>query len=422
MSTKYCDLPSGSKLSESNWIDAVCDQYSHEMNAGNSPKLEDYIQRCPGNRRERLLEELLILEWDRNGPQDSPPVQLKEGSKIPNWWDLMNTIWQRFHKNILKEDATVVETKPEIISRYRIEKLVGKGTFGMVYQAFDEKLKRLVALKINHTSFHNSKELENALQEAQFLAKLDHPHIVPVYDVGQTKDNRLFLVSKMMERGSLKTMMRQHKLSVSESLEITFQIAEALCHTHERGIYHRDIKPANILLDSNGYFYLTDFGLAIHQDDQYLLRNQIAGTPSYMSPEQVKGNAQWLDGRSDLWSLGVLLYLLLTGRVPFSGRTQQDTFESILHQNPVPLRQRNPQLMPELETICQKLLQKNPIDRYFSATDLLNDLHIINNPQEKNEHLEEKKVHDNSKSMIYILVLLAVILLSSVLLIAQSHS
>ena len=206
---------------------------------------------------------------------------------------------------------------PPKIGRYTILRRLGKGGFGEVYQAFDDDLDRPVAIKVPCPErVSQPEDIEAYLNEARIVASLDHPHIVPVYDVGRTDDGLCFVVSKFIEGSDLATRIKESRPGSQESTGLVATIAEALHFAHTRGLVHRDIKPGNILIDASGHAFLADFGLALKEED-FGMGARIAGTPAYMSPEQAHGEGHRVDGRSDIFSLGVVFYELLTGRRPF---------------------------------------------------------------------------------------------------------
>ncbi len=263
---------------------------------------------------------------------------------------------------------------PPSIGRYRILRRLGQGGFGRVYLARDDDLDRSVAIKVpNPERVAGPADVESYLAEARALAKLDHPHIVPVYDVGRADDGLCFVVSKYVDGSDLAGRIGQSRPSLRESAELVAVVAEALHHAHTRGLVHRDVKPANILIDTLQSPWVADFGLAL-KDEDYGKGARLAGTPSYMSPEQARGEGHRVNGRSDIFSLGVVLYELLSGRKPFRGDTRTEVLDQIATTEPRPLRQIDDTIPRELERICQKSMAKRASERYSTGRDMAEDL------------------------------------------------
>ncbi|MBM4088932.1 MAG: hypothetical protein FJ276_05790 [Planctomycetes bacterium] len=274
----------------------------------------------------------------------------------------------------LSADAVVPLPGSELGGRYRLERILGRGGFGTVYLAHDSQLDRAVAVKVPRPErIVTPDEVAQFLTEARIVANLDHPGIAPVHDIGRTEDGYCYVVSKLVDGCNLREYCRRCWPSCCEAAGLVAQVAEALHHAHVRGIVHRDVKPCNILIDDSGKPFLTDFGLAIRE--QELGRGPTsAGTPEYMSPEQARGEGHRVDGRADIFSLGIVLYELLTGKCPFRGETRVELRQQITTVEPRPPRQINDSLPGELERICLKALAKRVSDRYTTALDLAEDL------------------------------------------------
>jgi hypothetical protein len=255
------------------------------------------------------------------------------------------------------------------IGRYTIVRQLGEGGFGQVFLAYDEDLGRSVAIKVpNPDRISRTESVEAFLAEARILASLDHPHTVPVYDVGRTENGQVFVVSKFIEGSDLRAILEKARPSFQESAALVAAVAEALHYAHTRGLVHRDIKPGNILMDASGRPFVADFGLAL-KDEDFGRGGGLAGTVAYMSPEQARGEGSTVDGRSDIFSLGIVFYELLTGRRPFRADTDAEVLERIATTEPRPPRQIDDTIPEELEQICLRALSKRVSDRYTTALD-----------------------------------------------------
>jgi serine/threonine-protein kinase len=253
---------------------------------------------------------------------------------------------------------------------------LGRGGMGVVYKAHQLSLDRIVALKmVLKGEAASPAERARFRAEAEAVAQLDHPHIVPVYEVGE-RDEQAYFTMKYVEGTTLAALVANGPLPAREAARYVATIARAVDHAHRAGILHRDLKPSNVLIDGQGGVFVTDFGLAKRVADGLSLTRTgaIVGTPSYMAPEQAAGNRGAVGPAADIYSLGVILYELLTGRPPFQAASAFDTLLLVLEQEPVPPRHLNPKVDRQLEVVCLKCLEKPAELRYPSAGALADDL------------------------------------------------
>ena len=266
--------------------------------------------------------------------------------------------------------------RPRILGRYELLRELGQGAMGVVYRARDPVLDRIVAIKTINLTLPKDELAEyegRFYQEARAAGGLNHPNIVIIYDIGKS-ERVAYMAMEMLEGEELRSVMaHKEALPLPLALDIACQVAEGLAYAHERHVIHRDIKPANIMIVRDGLVKITDFGIArMRTNEVKTMTGMILGSPKYMSPEQVAGRP--LDQRSDIFSLGVVLYEMLTGEAPFAADSVHGIMYQVLNRSPQPPSARNPQLPAMIDLIVAKATSKNPDQRYDNAQDMAQDL------------------------------------------------
>jgi len=263
--------------------------------------------------------------------------------------------------------------------RYKVLKEIGRGSMGVVYQARDPKIERLVAIKsislFGQTGQDSREFRERFFVEAKAAGRLSHPGIVTIYDVGEQAENQTpYIVMEHVAGESMEAMLsrNQGKLPIETALQLVQEIADALDYAHSKGIIHRDIKPSNILITENGHAKIADFGIAKLDLGNVTLTGQAFGTPAYMSPEQL--NCDTLDGRSDLFSLGVILYAVLTGHRPFQGNSALTVSFRVVHREPLRASVLDSELPPDFDYVIERAMAKSLEHRYQSGMEMALDL------------------------------------------------
>ncbi len=394
-------------------IDAACDRFEADYGAGRSPDLAAYLEGVPEEVREPLFRNLLAVDLE---------YRLRRGDRHDAWWyrerfperaDVIDSVFRSMADRLDPSGGPAVgpqgemdpvdpdgETRPAdpegddeqaAVARggldgvayrdlksagYEVRRLLGRGGMGVVYEAHQVALNRPVALKLLRSgSFATESELLRFRNEAEAVAQLDHPHIVPIYEVGRHR-GRHFFSMKRIDGCSLDRRLAEFAADPRAAARLVAVIAGAIHHAHTRGILHRDLKPANILLDEEGQPHVTDFGLAkrIDGDPELTHSNTLVGTPSYMAPEQTTRSLGAVSTATDVYGLGTVLYAMLAGRAPFTGTTLVETLEMVRTQYPEPPSRLNPRVPRDLEVICRKCLEKEPGRRYSSALALSEDL------------------------------------------------
>ncbi|MGB4707123.1 MAG: serine/threonine-protein kinase [Fuerstiella sp.] len=349
--------------------------FEHRCQRSMATNLDEYLSRFPNLKSDpEILNELIQHEFRLRRKFGSYPTQAEIDSRF-GADSTARQIWHRMSdSNGQQANAAAQLPSGTRINSYVIENVVGTGAFATVYSATDSRLNRKVAIKLLTQSSDLRPELRQRLQrEAQAVASISHPNIVPVFESGMFGDHA-YIVTRLVHGETLAQHLRNHTLTARQSVELVCQLAAALSEMHRLGVIHRDIKPANIMLE-NGIPQLLDFGLAAMTDASQQLTHDgdIVGTPAFMPPEQADGRAGHSDARSDIYSLGAVLYRLVCGCLPFEGNTSE-VISRVLHQEARISTATTQQIGKDLHTIILKCLQKNPADRYQTANDLDQDL------------------------------------------------
>lgn len=337
-------------------IERLAEQYVERLRRGDQPTIEEFTRDFPALASQ--IRELFPLLEAIEGVHERDRTLTLGGAP----------------------SARMSGRLPECIGPFRIVREIGRGGMGVVYEAEQPALQRHVALKLLHGSTATSDCQQRLRAEALALARLDHAHIVPVFDVGDHEGLPYFTMP-LVQGTNLSARLAEGPLHGRESAELLAPVCRAMAEAHRRGIVHRDLKPSNILLDSAGRPFVADFGLARSLDAAALSQTgTMAGTPSYMAPEQAVPRGP-VGPATDIYGLGAVLYEMLTGRPPFEAASTIETIVMVLEEEPAPPRLLNSTVDPRLEAIAVKCLQKVPAARYASADDLANDLEAYLNDE-----------------------------------------
>jgi eukaryotic-like serine/threonine-protein kinase len=381
-------------------IEAVCRRFEADWRGGKRPALDDYLCEVPQEARPALRVELADLERELLQPEEAgaiadapaiPPSPTTVGITAPMGGARFQPVDDiPTSKTPVPHDCATVDLGPSRAGQpdataphriryfgdYEIVREIARGGMGVVFEALQMSLHRKVALKmILGGQLADEDAVRRFYIEAEAAANLDHPGIVPIFEVGQHEGQHYFSMG-FVEGQSLSHRLAEGLLPARVAAELIRRVSEAIEYAHQRGVIHRDLKPANILLDGNGNPRVTDFGLAkkVQADSKLTGSGQIMGTPSYMPPEQAGGNRGDVGPAADVYALGATLYALVTGRPPFQASTAMDTVIQVIGDEPVPPRRLNPTIPRDLETIVLKCLEKEPGKRYGSAAGFAGDL------------------------------------------------
>ncbi len=345
-------------------VDLLCDEFESAWKEGNRPHITDYLKRVRNASTSTILIELVKLDlYYREQDGDTPALADYE-TQFPDYEDVFLELQTQLPTFIVQART---------LGHFKLVRHVGRGGFGDVWDTIDTKMQRRVALKTPHGRDPDPALVQLLLREAQSAAQLDHPGIARVYEQGEI-NGRAYIISEFVEGPTLAKWVKYNDVTHKNAAQVCLEIAEALAAAHKANVVHRDLKPSNILMSPGNHPKLVDFGLAKRLDGTTTIGEPgtIMGTLAYMSPEQARGSKQ-VDGRSDIYSLGAILYELLTNRVLFKGTLEQ-VLDQIFHATPGEPRTFNQTIPKDLETICLKAIEKLATDRYQTAQEFADDL------------------------------------------------
>lgn len=315
-------------------------------------------------RQPDAFDDLLNIEPDTNLYRPKFEGREKEERHDPDATELITSASN-------STDVKRIEM-PKTIARYEVIEEISEGSFGRVFRALDPKMDREVALKVTKPEAFGSKSgFEQFVQEARRVAKVSHTNIVTVHDVERIETGESLIAMEFVSGRTFEQVLHDEAVPQIEKLRVIRDVAKAVHFAHSRELVHRDLKPANILIDEDGSTKVADFGLAMDEENRHQHKGEIAGTWKYMSPEQVRG--LYVDGRADVWAIGVMLYEALAGKPPFRG-DKETIIDEIKHRDPKPLRQVDDSISPILEEACKRCLSKSVKERHQTAKDVADDL------------------------------------------------
>lgn len=367
------------QLPPADQVDLVCDAFEDAWNRREVPRIDDFLERCDASVRELLLAELVLVDREFRIKRGENTSRQDYQQRFPGYTIVIDDLEfstiddRKAGKSVVPRVRTIASAGRRL-AHFKLVEELGSGASGTVWKACDTRLRRIVTVKIPRQERLMSPARDRFLREGQACAQLRHPNIVAVHEVGEDQ-GYAFIVAEYIDGVNLREWLNQRRPTHHEAAELAAQLAEALHHAHEQGVIHRDLKPANVLMDRDGRPHITDFGLAKWAADSagMTVEGNILGTPAYMSPEQARGDAFAVDRRTDVYGLGALLYEMLTGRVPFEGEVAAIVHQ-VIHNEPRPPRRIESAAPRDLETICLKAMEKEPIRRYPSAQEIAVDL------------------------------------------------
>ena len=357
-------------------VEQVIAEVVRRTETDDAPCKEEYLAKYPEFADE--LSEFFEMHERLFEPRDTQQLRetlaLPRQTEVPEPQTLANQPTTR-----ISTSGSLASNPPQFLGDYEILEEIDRGGMGVVYKARHQQLNRVVALKlIRSGELASTEEVQRFLSEAEAAASLSHPGIVPIYEVG-TYEGLVFYTMAFIEGQSLAELVADGPIDPTDAVRITHKLCNAVEFAHQSGIYHRDLKPANVLINDCGQPVIIDFGLAKikSHDDSITATGQMLGTPAYMAPEHASGKVRNAGPAADVYALGAILYYLCTGEPPFTGRTAFDVLIQVLDRRPPKPSKLNKQVSREVDQICSRMLEKEPVLRYTSAAELARELQRI---------------------------------------------
>jgi hypothetical protein len=363
-------------------IDEQCDDFESAWRNGERPSIVEIIQQVDEPHRKRLFCELLLVELECRRTLGEQPTEGQYLRDFPEFAAQVHEVKFQYgataflaaHVNGGNPAQAIPRQRGSQVAHFELIERLGAGAMGEAWKAWDSRLRRNVTIKLPHNHSLTANDFRRFLREGEAAAQLSHPQLSSVHEINND-DHTFYIVANFIEGNNLREYAAKKKLRIQDIVDLCAGIGEVLQFAHDKGVVHRDLKPANIIVDPNGIPHIIDFGLAkiADADHELTMNGELLGTPAYMSPELANGDGATADARTDIYSLGAILYELLTERKLFDGN-RGSVISQILACAPAPPRSLRASVPRDTETICLKAIEKVPENRYATARDMAEDL------------------------------------------------